>query len=131
MNKELPEPLNRISLPVAPRELRQRTLAAVNRELAVRRKPRWERVLERAAVVLVVVGVGLNVWQASQPDAMAVIREQQARPAFARTQDLLDRDLEQSLKSRMTIRPTAPRDTEGFSAAYRRLLAEVSKQPAG
>lgn len=131
MHDELPEPLNRISLSVAPCGLRERTLSAVNSELAVRRKPRWERVLELSTAALVVIGIGLNVWQASQPDVIAVIREQQARPAFARKQDQFDRDLDQSLKSRMAIRPTAPRDTEGFSAAYRRLLAEVSKQPAG
>jgi len=131
MNDELPEPLSRIQPLAAPRELRQRTLSAVNRELAVHRKPRWERVLELSAAALVFIGIGLNVWQASQPDVIAVIREQQARPAFARKKDLFDRELEQSLKSRMAIRPTAPRDTEGFSAAYRRLLAEVSNQPAG
>lgn len=131
MNDELPEPLNRISRPSAPGALRQRTLAAITHELTVRRKPRWERVLELSAAALIVIGIGLNVWQASQPDVIAVIREQQARPAFARKKDLFDRELEQSLKSRMAIRPTAPRDPEGFSAAYRRLLAEVSNQPAG
>lgn len=130
MHEELPEPLNRVSPPAAPRELRQRTLAAVDRELSVRRKPRWERVLERAAVVLVVVGVGLNVWQASQPDAMAVIREQHVSPTVARRSKMLDRELEQSLQGRMAIRSTS-RDREAFGAAYRRLLAEVSKQPAG
>jgi cytoskeletal protein RodZ len=130
MNEELPEPLNRVSSTAAPRELRQRTLAAVSRELTIRRKPRWERLLERAAVVLVVIGVGLNVWQASQPDAIAVVREQHASPAVARQSKLHDRELEQSLKGRMAIRPTS-RDSEPFGAAYQRLLAEVSKQPAG
>lgn len=60
MNDELPEPLNRISPPAAPRELRQRTLAAVNRELAIRRKPHWERVLELSVAATFVLGVGLN-----------------------------------------------------------------------
>lgn len=60
MNDELPEPLNRVPSPTVPRGLRERTLAAVNRELAVRRKPRWERVLELSVAAVFVVGLGLN-----------------------------------------------------------------------
>lgn len=130
MNDDLPEIFDQLKPPAAPPELRSRVLATVNGELANRRKPRWERVLERAAVVLIVVGVGMNVWQVSQPNVITVVREQQAPSSVARRSEMLDRELEQSLKGRKAIRPTS-RDPELLNAAYRRLLAEVSKQPAG
>jgi hypothetical protein len=130
MQDDLPEIFEQLKPPAAPPSLRPRVLATVNSELAKRRKPRWERVLERAAVMLVAVGVGLNVWQVSQPDVIAVIREQHASPAVARRSRMFDRELEQSLEGRMAIRSTS-RDSEATGAAYRRLLAEVAQQPAG
>jgi hypothetical protein len=130
MHDDLPEIFEQLKPPVAPPRLRPRVLSAVNSELAKRRKPRWERVLERAAVVLFVVGVGMNVWQFSQPDVITVIHQQQAPPTFARRSGLLDHELEQSLKGRKSMLPGS-RDPEASSAEYHRLLAEVSKQPAG
>jgi hypothetical protein len=61
MNDDLPEIFDQIKPPAAPSHLRSRVLAAVNGELAKRRKPRWERVLELSVAASFVLGVGLNL----------------------------------------------------------------------
>ena len=66
MNDELPEIFEQITPPPAPPALRPRVLAAVEGELAKRRKPRWERVLELSVAASFVLGVGLNAWDFSR-----------------------------------------------------------------
>ncbi len=118
MHDELPEPLNRVSLPSAPRELRQRTLAAVNRELAVRRKPRWERVLELSVAATFVLGVGLNT-NLIQGGLGLILPEGQpygdvSRDPLVVHEDTRDRELPEYLET-----------------SYARYLAQLSAKPAG
>jgi hypothetical protein len=63
MTDELPEIFDRLKPQPAPPELRPRVLAAVERELTRRKKPRWERAFELGVAASLLVGVGLNVWQ--------------------------------------------------------------------
>lgn len=63
MTDELPEIFDRLQPQPAPPELRPRVLAAIERELARRKKPRWERALELGVAASLVVGVGWNLLQ--------------------------------------------------------------------
>jgi hypothetical protein len=63
MTDELPEIFDRLKPQPAPTELRPRVLSAVERELARRRKPRWERAFELGVAACLALGVGLNVVQ--------------------------------------------------------------------
>ena len=89
MNDELPEIFDRLKQPSAPSELRPRVLSAVERALARRKKPRWERALELGVAASLAIGVGWNVlqwraeghWQAGVTEPM---------PAAAGHQDLVD-----------------------------------------
>lgn len=62
MNEDLPDFLPVPSSPSTSLELRARVLAAVERELKQRRKPRWERALEWSVAASLLLGVGLNAW---------------------------------------------------------------------
>lgn len=82
-----PDELARVSPQKAPADLRPRMLAAVSEALSAAanttaapmpRKPRWERALELATAASLVIGIGMNVWQA-RPDA--TWREQAVRRA--------------------------------------------------
>ena len=83
-----PDELARLSPRMAPAELRPRVLAAVSAALSAaanttaspkRRTPRWERALELATAASLVIGIGMNLWQA-RPDA--TWREQAVRRAL-------------------------------------------------
>jgi hypothetical protein len=82
-----PDELARVSPQKAPADLRPRVLAAVSEALSAAanttaapmpRKPPWERALELATAASLVIGIGMNVWQA-RPDATR--REQAVRRA--------------------------------------------------
>src|SRR5262245_14680257 len=62
MSDELPDVFQMNPRP-APANLRGRVLAHVERELARRRKPPWERAFELAAAACLAIGVSLSVWQ--------------------------------------------------------------------
>ncbi len=64
MNDELPDLFGDVAPRPAPAELRSGVLAAVGRELARPRKPRWERMMELAVAASLVLGIGWNVWLA-------------------------------------------------------------------
>jgi|GEM_PF-2456439 len=118
MHDELPEPLNRVSRPSAIRELRQRTLSAVNHQLAVRRKPRWERVLELSVAATFVLGVGLNAGLIRSSLGLVV---SEGHPyGDARQDPLVAQD------------DTSERQLpESLEASYARYLAQLSAKPAG
>ena len=82
MMDELPKIFAQCMPRPAPAELRAQTLAAVERELAQRRKPRWERALELAVAASLLLGVGLNVWL-WQSDAARQINLAQHGPSTA------------------------------------------------
>ncbi len=63
MTDELPEIFDALKPPRAMPELRERVLSAVNRELARRRKPAWERAFELGVAACLALGIGLNAWQ--------------------------------------------------------------------
>jgi hypothetical protein len=63
MTDELPEIFKQLPPQSAPPELRPRVLSAVERELARRKKPRWERAFELGVAACLALGVGLNAWQ--------------------------------------------------------------------
>jgi hypothetical protein len=67
MQDDLPEIFEQLKPPAAPPSLRPRVLATVNSELAKRRKPRWEQVLELSVAALLFLGIGINAWQAYAP----------------------------------------------------------------
>jgi hypothetical protein len=85
---EWPDELARLSPQKAPADLRPRVLTAVSEALSAatnttdapkRRKPRWERTLELATAASLLIGIGMNLWQA-RPDA--TWREQAVRRAL-------------------------------------------------
>jgi len=63
MTDELPKIFDALKPPPASPELRERVLSAVNRELARRRKPAWERAFELGVAACLTLGIGLNAWQ--------------------------------------------------------------------
>jgi hypothetical protein len=69
MTDDLPKIFAECTPQPAPAALRLQTLAAVERQLARRRVPRWERALELAVAASLVLGIGLNtwLWQAEGP----------------------------------------------------------------
>ena len=68
----------------APAELRSRTLAAIERELVRRQKPRWERAFELAVAASLLLGVGLNVWLWRTAESPQMGLAQRAPSAAAR-----------------------------------------------
>ncbi len=118
MHEELPESLNRLSPRAAPPELRQRTLASVNRALAVRRKPRWERVLELSVAATFVLGVGLNANLIRS--GLGLIVSEGKPYGDVRHDPLVAHD------------DTPERELpEYLEASYARYLAQLSAKPAG
>lgn len=89
MTDELPEIFDHLKPQPAPPELRPRVLAAVERELIRRKKPRWERALELGVAASLVIGVGWNVlqWRADERWQSGVYG---SLPAAAGQQDLVD-----------------------------------------
>jgi hypothetical protein len=59
---EPPEIFARCTPRGAPAALRTRTLAAIDRQLARRRKLRWERAIELSIAASLALGIGLNTW---------------------------------------------------------------------
>jgi len=89
MTDELPEIFDHVNPQPAPPKLRPRVLTAVERELARRKKPVWERALEVGVAASLVIGVGLNVWQ-WQADKRWQAGVHGPLPATAEHQDLID-----------------------------------------
>ena len=89
MTDELPEIFEHVKPPPAPPELRPRVMAAIERELTRRKKPRWERALELSVAACLAVGVGWNVlqWRA---DGRWHERAYPTPPVAAGRQDLVD-----------------------------------------
>ena len=117
MNDDLPEIFDQIPpRPVSP-ALRARTLATVETELAKRRKPRWERVLERSVAALVIIGVGLNAWQFSSPRAAW----QAPKPSGPDVR----------WDEQRAAAPQIQRLPGPFDAGYAQMLIELSEKPAG
>jgi hypothetical protein len=128
MTDDLPEIFDRLDTPQPPAELRARVLAAVDRELTRRRKPRWERALELGVAASFVLGVGLNVWQVSAEPlgptpSLAVANEE---PASLIEQLAAD---EQVVDGRGTM--TRRRVPGPFDAQYAELLQELLDTKAG
>ncbi len=73
MNDELPEIFEHVRPVAAPTALRGRVLEAVEKELAPRRKPAWERALELGVAACLALGVGLNAWQWQSEGSVAEI----------------------------------------------------------
>jgi hypothetical protein len=117
MHDDLPEVFEQLKPPAAPAHLRSRVLAAVNSELAKRRKPRWERVLELSVAALLFIGVGLNAWQAYTPSSPWY-----SVPAGT---PILAHGSATSSKSQVRAAHSL------FDHRYARLLVELSENPAG
>jgi hypothetical protein len=84
MTDERPKFFDRYTPRPAPVALRSQTLAAVDRELARRQKPRWERGFELAVAASLVLGVGLNVWLWRTDETRQMELAQRAPSAAAR-----------------------------------------------
>lgn len=63
MSDDLPPRFERLTPRAAPNALRARVLRAVDRELTIRRKPRWERTMEIAVAAALLIGLGLNLFE--------------------------------------------------------------------
>ena len=126
MNDELPEIFEQIPPRPAPPGLRERTLAAVERELKRPRKPRWECVLELSVAASFLLGIGLNA-------------ELFVSGARGITTVLANRAIDDQRDMLMADERQEPgRDAElaypragSFEEDYARLLARLSESPAG
>ncbi len=126
MNDELPEIFEQISPPPAPPALRARVLAAVEGELAKRRKPRWERVLELSVAASFVLGVGLNAeLLVSGARGLTTLR---ANRTIDNQRDTLVAD--QTQEPGRDVELAYPR-AGSFDEDYAKLLARLSEPPAG
>jgi hypothetical protein len=113
---DLPEIFDPCTPRPAPAELRARTLSAVDRELARRRKPRWERAFQWAVAASLLVGVGLNVW---------LWRAGAARPAMHGAPGLATREPAERDSSTAALRGRRP-DLLQYDR-YQHLLYEFSQ----
>jgi hypothetical protein len=134
MNEELPEFFDDLRPRTAPVRLRREVLAAVDRELSRRRKPRWERALELAVAACFLVGVGLTAWQwksegpwqrLGTPPASSGGDRYADRPAFG------DDRLAEFVNKRLAARPPRRDPLTSFAEGYEKLLQEVTEPPAG
>jgi hypothetical protein len=136
MTDQLPEIFAGLTPHSAPPELRSRVLVAVERELARRKKPLWERALELSVAACLVLGVGLNVWQwradADWQQRVFGSPVQSARSqSHDRTLAASDEDVEQLIRNRLVM--LAPRRPVQAPLAeeYERLLKELTESNSG
>jgi len=128
MTNELPEIFDHAKPQPAPPELRPRVLSAVERELARRKKPRWERALEWGVAACLALGVGLNLWQfSSEPLGTA------ARPAVAAKEprSLIEQLAAGEQRDEHRVTMTKRRVPGPFDARYAELLTELVKKSDG
>jgi hypothetical protein len=125
MHDDLPEIFEQLKPSGAPAYLRSRVLATVEGELAKRRKPRWERVLELSVAASFLLGVGLNVWQFSESSLFGGTRSTNFANEQVATGELDGADSEGRTAQRLR-RPRGP-----FDEDYAKLLAELIEKPAG
>jgi hypothetical protein len=119
MNDELPDLFGDVAPRPAPADLRSGVLAVVGRELAGRRKPRWERLFELSAAASLALGVGLSAW---------VWRTEGARTAAHGEVILADRKLAASARQSATGATSRWHSTDLFdSERYQRLVRELSQ----
>ncbi len=136
MTDELPEIFDRLKPQPAPTELRPRVLASVERELARRKKPRWERALELGVAACLALGVGLNVmqWQSSAnwhervygSSIESAGAERHGR-AFASS----DAHVDQLIHDRLVMLGPRRASQTPLSQQYERLLKELTKPGSG
>jgi hypothetical protein len=136
MTDELPEIFDQIKPRPAPRELRGGVLAAVERELASRRKPVWERALEIGVAASLVLGIGLNVWQwRSGASWQQPVDRSSAEFALTRLQtgDVAssDADVDQLIHDRLVMLGPRRELQAPISQQYERLLKELTKPGSG
>ncbi|REK12347.1 MAG: hypothetical protein DWQ37_12345 [Planctomycetota bacterium] len=130
MNDELPEFFERAKPPAAPAALRARVLSAVERELAPRRKPAWERALEWGVAASLTLGIGMNIWQWQRPGPLASHSKPAPNAQWTPRSPLADEQLTDFVNKRLAAQP--PRDTQAaFGKHYEEVLREISEHPAG
>ncbi len=130
MNDDLPEIFDQIPPRPASPALRARTLGAVETELTKRRKPRWERVLERSVAALLVIGVGLNVGNYYfSNDVLASLADES--PAVVRSREPGDLQIAEAMSKRMALLRQPNQRSADWHVDIEKLIAELEARPAG
>ncbi|MEX0641646.1 MAG: hypothetical protein WD468_03045 [Pirellulales bacterium] len=135
MTDELPEMFDRVT-PPAPPALRPRVLAAVDRELAPRGKPVWERAMEIGVAACLVFGIGLNVWQwQSGTDWQQRVNrtsvELAATGGHAGDVASSDAQVDQLIRDRLAMLAPPPEPQAPLLKQYEQLLKELTDHGSG